>query len=93
VSERRLKVVITGRVQGVWFRGWMTEQADARGLDGWVRNCSDGSVEAVFSGPAILVDEMIAACWRGPPLARVAEIVVEAWPDSVDGGFHHLRGR
>ena len=51
---------ISGRVQGVWFRAWTVEQAEMLGLDGWVRNRSDGSVEALFAGPrAALVDSVM----------------------------------
>ena len=51
-APQRVRVVISGRVQGVWYRGWTVDEARARGLDGWVRNRRDGSVEAVFQGPA-----------------------------------------
>ena len=65
---------IEGRVQGVWFRGWMIEEATRRGLSGWVRNMRDGAVEAVVAGPEAVVEDMIEACWRGPPAARVAAV-------------------
>ena len=64
-------VTIRGRVQGVGYRAWVADEADARSLEGWVRNCRDGSVEAVFAGPADVVAAMIAACRRGPSMARV----------------------
>jgi len=67
-------VRIRGRVQGVWYRGWTEEEAARRGLRGWVRNRRDGSVEAVFCGPAALVQDMVDACWRGPPAARVEAV-------------------
>ncbi|RPG00569.1 MAG: hypothetical protein CBC23_005560 [Rhodospirillaceae bacterium TMED63] len=47
---KSVHVSIEGRVQGVWFRAWTTEQAKKRGLDGWVRNRTDGTLKAVFSG-------------------------------------------
>ncbi|MBT6510918.1 MAG: acylphosphatase, partial [Rhodospirillaceae bacterium] len=50
--ERKVRVCITGRVQGVWYRAWTTEEASELGLDGWVRNRRDGTVEAVFAGDA-----------------------------------------
>ena len=68
------RVMISGRVQGVWFRAWTAGEATKRHLDGWVRNRSDGSVEAVFSGPEQVVLEMIEACHSGPPLARVDNV-------------------
>jgi acylphosphatase len=90
---KRVRVVISGRVQGVWFRGWTVDEATARGLDGWVRNRRDGTVEAVFSGAAETVEAMIAACWQGPSAARVD--AVETFPDAgpVESGFHQLQSR
>ncbi len=64
-------VTIRGRVQGVGYRAWVEDEATARGLDGWVRNRRDGSVEAVFAGSDDVVSDMIAACRRGPSSARV----------------------
>lgn len=83
-----VRVLIDGRVQGVWYRGWTLEQARALGLDGWVRNLSDGRVEAVFCGPAAAVDAMVAACRRGPPSARVGTVAAEPWPEPPGRGFH-----
>ena len=64
-------VTISGRVQGVGYRAWVTDEASARHLEGWVRNLRDGSVEALLAGPADVVADMIAACRRGPSMARV----------------------
>ncbi len=69
-----IRVVIIGKVQGVWFRNWTVSEAKKRKLDGWVRNCNDGNVEALFSGCSRLVGEMIEACYVGPPMASVATI-------------------
>jgi acylphosphatase len=69
-----VEVLIRGRVQGVFFRGWTEEQAVARGLSGWVRNNTDGTVSALFVGPCIVVDEMLRACREGPRAARVAAV-------------------
>lgn len=66
---------IRGRVQGVGYRAWVAQLAASRGLQGWVRNRRDGSVEAVVSGPADAVAQVIAACHRGPALARVDAVV------------------
>jgi acylphosphatase len=74
VDDIAVKVSIRGRVQGVWFRAWTAEQAEQRGLRGWVRNRRDGSVEALFCGPPALVNDMIVACWSGPPAARVETV-------------------
>ena len=62
---------ILGRVQRVGFRYWTIDEAVSRGLDGWVRNRRDGTVEAVFIGPAQEVDDMLTACGNGPPAALV----------------------
>jgi acylphosphatase len=83
-------VVIAGRVQGVWFRGWTIEQARARGLDGWVRNREDGNVEALFAGPRTAVEDMVWACRRGPPAAQVADVRVEPAPEPEWKGFRRL---
>ena len=86
-ANKAVRVRITGRVQGVWYRGWTVERATSLGLVGWVQNRADGAVEAVFAGPAALVDRMLADCRDGPPAARVREVVVEGadWPEL--GGF------
>jgi acylphosphatase len=81
------RVRIDGRVQGVWYRGWTVEEALRRGLDGWVRNRADGSVEAVFSGPEEAVAAMIAACHRGPPAAQVRCVVAEPSTETPAAGF------
>jgi len=82
-----VRAVIAGRVQGVWYRGWTVEQATARGLSGWVRNRSDGSVEALFAGPADRVESMLAACRSGPPMAVVRGIETEPAGDPGHGPF------
>lgn len=69
---------ITGRVQGVYYRGWAVEQARALGVKGWIRNRSDGSVEAMAFGEPEAVDEFIALCREGSPSAKVERVDVEA---------------
>ncbi len=73
-ENRTLHVLIHGRVQGVSFRAWTQHQAELHDLKGWVRNRMDGSVEAVFSGPADLVEVMLKACHQGPAGAVVEDI-------------------
>ena len=68
------QVTIRGRVQGVGYRYWVEQQARAHGLEGWVRNRRDGSVEALFAGPEDAVSNMVASCRRGPSSARVDAI-------------------
>lgn len=70
-STVAVQVTVYGSVHGVRYRGWTVETATALGLAGWVRNRRDGSVEAVFAGPADIVETMIARCREGPPNARV----------------------
>jgi len=80
---------IAGRVQGVGYRDWMAGEAQVQGIDGWVRNRSDGSVEAVVAGTEDAVAAIIEACRRGPLLARVA--AVDATPAEDPGrGFRRL---
>ena len=72
MSDRAIRyVMICGRVQRVGFRAWTEYTALERGVEGWVRNRRDGTVEAVFAGPAEAVSAMIEACRGGPPGARV----------------------
>jgi acylphosphatase len=72
MSERVVRrVVIHGRVQGVGYRDWTRHVAHGRGIEGWVRNRKDGSVEAVFAGTHESVSGMIAACRDGPASAKV----------------------
>ena len=77
MSDVIRNVRIQGRVQGVGYRAWVEWEATARDLEGWVRNRRDGSVEALFAGPADVVAEMIAALRRGPPMARVDAVKEE----------------
>lgn len=77
-SVRSVRLRILGHVQGVFYRAWTKEQADALGLSGWVRNLPDGSVEALFAGAPPLVEEMIARAGKGPPYARVESVKIVA---------------
>jgi len=70
-AVKAVRVRVTGRVQGVFFRSATREVAEDMGLAGWVRNRHDGSVEAVIQGPAVAVDAMVEWCRQGPPHARV----------------------
>jgi acylphosphatase len=74
---RLVRLTIHGRVHGVGFRAFVEDEAMSRGLEGWVRNRRDGTVEALIAGEARLVDAMIEACRRGPAAARVERIDVE----------------
>jgi acylphosphatase len=73
---KRAHVLVSGRVQGVFFRATCAAEARARGLTGWVRNREDDRVEAVFEGEDAVVDGMIAWCRLGPGLAAVEDVSV-----------------
>jgi acylphosphatase len=84
---RTVTVRIEGRVQGVYFRAWTNDTAQALGLDGTVRNTADGAVEAVFSGPADIVAEMLVRCEDGPRDARVTKVLIISEGGTVAPGF------
>lgn len=72
----RKRVLISGRVQGVYFRDTCRRIAIKHGVAGWVRNLPDGRVEAVFEGPEDAVGELVDWAWHGPDLAWVSDVVV-----------------
>jgi acylphosphatase len=82
----RRRVLVSGRVQGVWFRESCRDEAVQAGVDGWVRNLDDGRVEAVLEGPAAAVDAVVAWCRQGPRRARVDRVeVVDEVPVGEQG--------
>lgn len=85
------RLIIRGRVQGVGFRWSLMEKARELGLGGWVRNRSDGSVEALASGPLEAVDALTVWAHRGPPHSRVDRVTCQEEPGGDDpetsGGF------
>jgi acylphosphatase len=83
----RRRVVVHGRVQGVWFRDSTCREAGRLGVSGWVRNTAEGTVEAVFEGPADAVAAMVAWCGTGPPDARVTEVEARDEPPEGLAGF------
>lgn len=84
----RYRVLVSGRVQGVWFRESCRQHAAARGVSGWVRNRNDGRVEAVFEGAESDVAQMVAWCRAGPPSAVVTSIDVAQEPPEGLPGFY-----
>ncbi|HEX2396505.1 MAG TPA: acylphosphatase [Solirubrobacteraceae bacterium] len=82
-SVFRRRIVVRGRVQGVFFRDSTAERARARGVAGWVANRSDGAVEAVFEGDPDAVESMVRFCRSGPSSADVED--VEASEESPEG--------
>ena len=79
-NKVRAHAIISGRVQGVFFRAETKRAADRFGVSGWVRNLRDGTVEAVFEGDQDAVDAMLEWCQEGPPRARVSNVKVD-WED------------
>ena len=80
MNTKRVRVRIKGRVQGVFFRAYTRDAALKIGVRGWVRNLSDGRVEAVFEGEPDKVDKMVAWCHGGSPLSRVEHVEVNEEP-------------
>lgn len=76
MADQRVRVIVNGRVQGVFYRATCAERARALGLGGFVRNRPDGCVEAVFEGPATAVQAMVAWCHRGTDWSRVDSVGV-----------------
>jgi acylphosphatase len=74
---RRVRAIVTGRVQGVGFRASTVEEARAYGLTGWVRNLADGAVELEVQGEEARVTALLAWCAHGPPAARVAGVAID----------------
>jgi acylphosphatase len=83
----RRRLVVSGHVQGVWYRESCRRQAQALGVTGWIRNNPDGSVEAGLEGDAAAVDALIAWMRVGPPRARVTGVVVVEEPPTGEHAF------
>jgi acylphosphatase len=81
------RCLVSGRVQGVWFRQTTRQKALALGLSGHARNLPDGRVEVVAGGPEREVETLCAWLWEGPSLARVDEVACEPWTLPVPPGF------
>ena len=81
---RKARLVVTGRVQGVFYRQSTREAAQALGLAGWVRNQPDGTVVLEAIGPLLALERLIAWCQEGPPAARVDRVEIE-WSDPAAG--------
>lgn len=72
----RVNLIISGQVQGVFFRASALEQAQSLSLAGWVQNLSDGSVEVMAEGQRYALEDLVAWCRRGPPAAQVKDVIV-----------------
>jgi acylphosphatase len=86
-------VIVQGRVQGVYFRAYTRDQARLLGLNGWVMNRRDGSVEALFEGKRSRVEDMVAWCRQGPPTAQVDQVEVEFGEFRGEGDSFEVRYR
>lgn len=87
MSEKAARVLISGRVQGVFFRQWTRDRAARLGVKGWVRNRYGGDVEGHFEGPEAAVDALIELCRDGPPAAIVERLDVEPAGAAGAAGF------
>jgi acylphosphatase len=90
VAGHAVRLVISGRVQGVGYRAWVSGRARERLLRGWVRNRHDGTVEAVFVGAEEAVAAMVEACRQGPSAAKVTDVAVDDWTGPALEGFEEL---
>jgi acylphosphatase len=88
---KRVRVTVSGRVQGVFYRATCARLAREAGLAGHVRNLPDGRVEAVFEGPGEGVDRLVAWCRTGPEMARVDEVEIVAEQPLGDREFRVSR--
>lgn len=79
-TNTRAHVVISGRVQGVFFRAETQSAAQRLGVGGWVRNRSDGTVEAVFEGSPQAVQQAVDWCWQGSARSKVSDVKIEWQP-------------
>ncbi|MGM0452711.1 MAG: acylphosphatase [Thermodesulfobacteriota bacterium] len=79
-EKKAVHVNISGRVQGVNFRMETARAAEGYGVNGWVMNKSDGSVDAYFEGDADNVDAMLSWCWKGPAMASVKDVAATEEP-------------
>ncbi len=86
---KRVRAVVSGRVQGVWFRASTRDKACELGLAGDVWNLPNGDVEFVARGCEQRVDELIAWAWHGPPLAQVTQVRVDVIPDQDADAVNH----
>ncbi len=92
MERQAVRLRIEGRVQGVGFRWWAERVARRMGLDGWVRNRADGSVELLAIGEAADIERLIAACRGGPAAAEVTAVERAAAGDDGSRGFRVLSG-
>ena len=86
-ATQAIRCLVSGRVQGVYYRSATRARAEALAIDGWVRNLPDGRVEVVAAGSAQAVGALARWLWEGPPAARVEAVRIEEWTEPVASGF------
>ena len=91
MMDRNVHILVSGRVQGVWFRGSTAKVAEALDLVGWVRNLPDGCVEIEAQGPAPKIEEFIAWCRIGPPRASVDRVEIIEQPATASYSSFEVR--
>jgi acylphosphatase len=89
-GKKRVHVIVEGRVQGVFFRAYTSDQAKKLGLAGWVRNRPEGTVEAVVEGDADSVDTMLRWFYQGSPGSKVTEVHVSEEPPVGDNSTFEI---
>ncbi|MBE9606738.1 acylphosphatase [Acetobacteraceae bacterium H6797] len=85
-----IRIVVFGRVQGVGYRDWLVRRAQALDIHGWVRNRSDGTVEALLSGEEAELIQLTLDCRKGPGMARVENLISEPAEAPASRGFQRL---
>lgn len=90
-NVRAIHLIISGKVQRVFYRRWLQKEASERGLAGWVRNRFDGTVEAVVKGRVFALEDLVRSAWSGPPQARVSSIEVNLHGGAVGRGFKIMK--
>ncbi len=87
MKKSSVRVVISGKVQGVYYRAWTVATALKLNICGWVRNKKDGTVEAVFSANPGIIEKMLKLCWQGSPASDVTNVEVFEYDGDVADGF------
>lgn len=82
-----VRCLVSGRVQGVYYRSATAVEAERLELDGWVKNLADGRVEVVAAGTPAALTALMGWLWKGPPAARVQSVLLEEWTEVVPKGF------
>ena len=86
-GDAAIRCLVSGRVQGVFYRASTVDVAVRLGLRGWAKNLPDGRVEVIAAGEPAAITQLTAWLWQGPPAARVDSVDLESWEDAVPMGF------